>query len=150
MEDLLPFQLIKKYKFKTRPISLPSDLRPLYKIGQILLVLELGSRSSKASILKIQFFNWLFNYTDTFDINLQDIHVLHLDPSVNRAIEFALGEKLVLIENKGEIKLADKGSQFLDLILKDTEMYKREKEILGQLGKKLSESKISEIINRLI
>jgi hypothetical protein len=62
--ETFPFEAIKRFTFKIEPISIPAELRPLHKIGLILLFLKLNSTASTSSILKIQFLNWVLKSKD--------------------------------------------------------------------------------------
>ena len=49
----------KKMKFIQTPAPVFVEHRPIYKIGQILLILYLSSRGFKSSLTRLQLFNWL-------------------------------------------------------------------------------------------
>lgn len=56
-EHQLPFAQITNFKFAIQPIPIPPDLRPMWKIAQILLVLKICSRSDKATLIKLQLYH---------------------------------------------------------------------------------------------
>jgi hypothetical protein len=67
IERQLPISQITSFTFVTQPIAIPPDLRPLWKISQILLVLKLCSRKEKATLLKLQLFNWALGSSKALD-----------------------------------------------------------------------------------
>jgi hypothetical protein len=149
---LLPFSKINRLTFNERPVSIPAELRPLWKISCILLVLKLNCIREKASLSKLQLFNWgmgspitmknLFIYSTSKSREfLPD--VVPLDPSINRAVAFAVADGLVELDNTGKIKLSDKGNTLVNWILDDPTIFQDEKEMLTMIGKSVTEDTIS-------
>lgn len=155
MQIYFPFESIKSFTFKREPTPLPAELRPLHKIGLILLFLKLNCRASTSSILKIQFLNWVLK-TENMKIWLINetkgrkstyfLKVVHLDPAVNRAVHFALADNLISLEKSGKIKLADLGIKIVNEILGNIELFSDEKEYLEQLGKAVPEMQVENIL----
>jgi hypothetical protein len=149
---LLPFAKITKLTFRERPISIPAELRPMWKITCMLLVLKLNCYGEKSSLSKLQLFNWgmfsesamnrLITYSrEKSDGALPD--VVPLDPSLNRAIALALGDGLVVLDKAGKIKLSEKGNTLVHWILDDPDVLHHEKEVLAMIGKSIPESTLS-------
>lgn len=154
MVEPLPFSHITTFKFEIRPIALPADLRPLRKIAQIILVLKNASKSEKCSFLKLQLFNWAFASAAAMDqlkkyILYKDSEyqpsTIPLDPSINRALEFAIAEGLVELDKKGKLTLTGKGQRLAELLLSDESVLHEEKVHITQLGVKVNETKVLEI-----
>ena len=93
----------KNIYFKRRPVSQVIDYRPIWKIGQILLIVRDGSSKSGCSLLKLHLFSWTFQgyknrnklrkwISSDFDSTMT---IWTLSPHVNRAIAFGIGEKLL-------------------------------------------------------
>ena len=153
--ETFPFELVKSFTFKIEPMSIPAELRPLHKIGLILLFLRLNSTSSTSSILKIQFLNWvlkskdlktrLINETDGKE-STYELSVVHHDPTVNRAVQYAIAENLISIEKTGKIKLTDSGLSVADKMIADEEIFLQEKDYLKKLGKRVSEVKVKNVL----
>lgn len=152
MEALdFPFQEISSLTFKPRPQSLPANLRPLYRIALIILVLKLNCRMQTASLLKLQFFNWLLKSPSLQD-SMEDrlsangdftLDLIHLDPMVNLALKYAFADNLIVVTKNSKYKLTDKGDRFATLILKDDGLVlSREIGLLKKVGKKVSEVKL--------
>src|SRR3546814_3539930 len=45
-------------RFERRPSPVLAEHRPMYKIGQVLLILFLASRGGRSSLPRLQLFNW--------------------------------------------------------------------------------------------
>jgi hypothetical protein len=155
MNEQLPFEQITNFKFEIRPIPIPPDLRPLWKISQILLVLKICSRADKASILKLQLFNWALGSPKAIEqlkkyILFEDRDskptTIHLDPSVNRAVEFAVGEGLIDFDRQGKISLTPKGDLFVQQVIADEDLFVTMKRELDMLGGAVTEAKVTDIL----
>ena len=155
MNQPLPFDQITNFKFVIQPIPIPPDLRPLWKIAQLLLVLKLCSRSDKATVLKLQLFNWALaspKSTEQFKkyilLNDQESKptTIHLDPSVNRAVEFAIGEGFIDLDKQGKVTLTSKGDLFAQRILSDESLFEKTKRELATLGGAVTEAKVADIL----
>lgn len=155
MHEQLPFDQITNFKFEIQPIPIPPDLRPLWKISQILLVLKLCSRADKATILKLQLFNWALSSPHTaeqlkkyilFNDRESKPKTVHLDPSVNRAVEFAVGEGLIDLDKNGKIMLTPKGDLLIKQIIDDESLFVWMKRELKLFGNAVTEAKVEDIL----
>lgn len=150
-----PFERIGTLTFYPKPQPLPASLRPIYRISLIVLVLKINCRGQTASMLKLQFFNWLlkssslrgliekdFGQHDSFTLEL-----IHVDPMVNLALNYAFADGLIEITGNSKYKLTEKGSQFAAKIMKDDQaVLKDELEFLSKIGQQVSEVRLREII----
>lgn len=149
---LLPFSQIKTLTYTERPVSLPAELRPLWKISCILLVLKLNCVREKASLSKLQLFNWgmsslatmknLVNYGTSKNRELLP-DVIPLDPSIDRAVALAVADGLAELDKSGKIKLSDKGNTLVNWILRDQTIFRAEKDVLTMIGKSITEDAFS-------
>lgn len=155
MEEIIPFNLIKSFTFSRVPTSIPADLRPNRIISIILLILKLNCRSSKGSLLKIQFLCWVLKHDFIMDYILKNISdkeykyslpVVHLDPAINRAIQFSISDDLIAFISSGKIQITEKGDKYISEILKENNMFTKEIDFLKSLGKRISEIQISNIL----
>jgi len=143
-----------KITFTSRPLSLFPSYRPMYRIAQILLVLKLNSVGGKASLLKLHLFSWAFKSSQNL-AKLQDYVTLNfqskllyfgIEPSLNRALDFAIGEGLIT-STGFRYTITDKGDEFIGKIISDNEVFMREKEVLNIIGKRINETKITQLEN---
>jgi hypothetical protein len=146
-----PFQAIDRLTFSHRPQPLPASLRPLYRIALITLVLKTNCQRNTASMLKLQFFNWLLKSSSLQEViedrlthqSVFTLELIHLDPMVNLALKYAIADKLISITNNSKYKLTEKGSGFADRILQDGQsVLDGEREFLVRIGKRVSEVRL--------
>ncbi len=142
----------KEIVFDRKPISQVIDYRPIWKIGQLLLVIKYGSSSAGCSLLKLHLFSWVFQgYKNREKLKEwiksdfeSEMGIWTLSPHVNRALAFAIGEKLIE-EKKGKYLLTKKGESYAEKIYSLDEAYSSEKKILHRFGKTVSDSKINKL-----
>lgn len=157
INDLIPLKEIQKIELNKSEISIPSSLRYFKKLGFIILILKKCSYAKKASILKLQFFNWGFssdeNLAQFHKIINQDLFLpedtIHLDPAINRTIEYAVSEKFLDIDNNGKIVITGKGEKLHKTILENENILNKEIEILDQIGRKVSEKQLKKIFDQI-
>lgn len=151
MEELL--NLINNIKFNNRPIAVPSTYRIIYKVTQILLILKLNCKKTKGcSLQKLQIISNAISYEEYFenlklfiDSRIQNI-IIRYDPSLNRALKYALEENLICFQKNKLLKLTDKGILYVEQIISDKNLYIEEKNILYTISTKLTEDKIERLI----
>lgn len=151
------YEAVGNLVFKRRPTALPADIRPFRKIGQILLVLLLGSSKGSAPIFKLQFFNSLFvdknsindflhQYAMNEDVKPVD---LRLDPFINRAISQAIGRGYIkAVGQNGHLTLRQKGKELAEKIAQDEEIFHNEKMVLDIVKKTVSPAKLNRIFRK--
>src|SRR5690606_16062641 len=92
--------LVEPLIFRSRPEPIPGDLRPLWRIGIILLILDLTSRGGKSTLGRLHVLSWAVRTRETRENLLRVIReevsphtlIVRIEPSLNRAIDLALGE----------------------------------------------------------
>jgi hypothetical protein len=142
---------MSKLSFIQRRSPVLAEHRNIFKISQILLILHLCSRSGKASIPKLQLFNWalkkphrqasLLNSTESSGLS---ITAWGFDPVLTIALKFAVAENLIDITSTG-YGITDYGLIFAEKIMADTSLLKNEKKSLSAIGKSINESMIEAI-----
>jgi hypothetical protein len=151
MPSEFPFEAVEALTFESRPQPLSAALRPLYRVSLIVLVLHLNCSRGTASLLKLQFFNWVMKSENlrahisrlSRTQSVFTLGIIHMDPMVNLAIKYAFSEGLVTVTRNSKYKLTDKGKQFTESIIRDSEEYfAAERELLEDLGSRISEVKL--------
>lgn len=149
---------IKHLSFNKRDISIPADYRPLYKIGHIVLILFLGCRSNKATLMKLHFLCWSIKSDANLILVQQwisnnfrnDFHIWGVEPTVNRALMYAVAEGYITL-NEGSYTLTDAGVNLYKLMKKDKDLYVKEKGFLEAIGKNgISEQKIKDLSSKFL
>jgi len=139
MEDVR----IKNLSFTKRPISIPADYRPMYKIAKIVLILKNCCRSECSDLLKSHLFSWALKSQRNMDKLKEyvtnnfttEFSVWGIEPALNRALQFAVAEKICELVDGKKYQLTEKGNKFFDLINKDDELFVEEKAFLKFIGK---------------
>ena len=134
--------VIKHLSFNKKPIPIPADYRPMYKIALIVLILKLCCRAEKGSLVKLHLFCWalqsegnmvrLRDYTASHYKN--DFIVWTVEPALNRALQYAVADNICELIG-GDYKLTEKGEKFYAMIQKDDELLSSEKAFLKLMGK---------------
>lgn len=146
--------IIKKLSFKSQPIPIPADYRPLYKIGIIVLILRLCCRSETANLLKLHLFSWALATEENL-LKLQkyiysdfqaELSVWGIEPALNRALIFAVAENICEVIDGKKYKLTEKGVKFFKMINKESDLFEKEKEFLQLIGKNtITDKRINQI-----
>jgi hypothetical protein len=138
-------------RFVRRPSPVLIEHRPLYKIAQLLLVLQMSSRGGKSTLPRLQLFNWALKSTDRIQklVDAAKAKVLNMtawgfDPALAIAIRFAVAENLVEATSTG-YQLNEKGRAFITEVLKDADAFAPERKLLTQIGKDITEGMVEKV-----
>lgn len=141
----------QRLRFIRRPSPVLVEHRPLYKITQLLLVLQMASRSGKSSLPRLHLFNWALKSTDRIQklVDAAKAKVLHMtawgfDPALAIAIRLAVAEDLVEATSTG-YQLTEKGRGFITEVLKDADAFAPERGLLMQIGKEITEGMVEKV-----
>ena len=153
MEDFV----IKKLTFNKKPIPIPADYRPMYKIGLIVLIMRLCCRGDKSTLLKLHLLSWaLKSKANTYKLKnyitsnyKTELSVWGIEPALNRALQFAIADNICEIIEGKNYRLTKKGIKFFKMIETENELYDSEKSFLNFIGKNnLTEKRINSISNQ--
>ena len=155
MEEFKILELDVPFKFQSRPESIPPDFRPLWRIGLIVIVLKY-TRGNKSSLGRLHIFNWaLINQENRPQLRLlidekisPDSLIIRIEPSLNRAIDLAIGQKLVELVSGNKIQLTEDGITFSEDLLSSNDIFVQEKIFLNKYGKKITESIVQTLFKR--
>lgn len=144
--------IIKKLSFTQRPIPIPADYRPMYKIALIVIILRLCCRAETSNLLKLHLFSWalssdknLSKLREYVTSNFQsDFSVWGIEPALNRALQLAIAENICEVVGGKNYKLTEKGFRFYEMINGDRELFEKEKVFLNFIGKsKITDNRIN-------
>ncbi|TNI73172.1 hypothetical protein CF122_06275 [Aeromonas media] len=135
-------------RFERRPSPVLAEHRPMYKIGLVLLILHLASRGGKSSLPRLQLFNWAMK-SDTRQKQLLlavgekvlQVPAWGFDPALAIAVRLAIAEGLI-VENSTGYEISTAGQFFATEILKDADLFGRERSFLSAIGKGLTEGMV--------
>lgn len=137
-----------RLRFERRPSPVLAEHRPMYKIGQVLLILSLASRGGKSSLPRLQLFNWAMKSARRQEQLVMAVgeKVLQVpawgfDPALAIAVRIAIAEGLVAVNSTG-YEISEAGEFFVKQILKDPDLFGRERSFLSAVGKGLTEGMV--------
>jgi hypothetical protein len=144
-----------KLHFRNRGTPIPPELRPIWRISVLALILQTVSRANKSSTKKLLALSniitskkkmLVFEKITSKKLPSSAIDIRY-DPAVNRAIEIARAEGLFQVDENRNIQLTKLGTVFAKKILQDESSLQAEKEFLSKFSKNdLSEKVINQII----
>jgi len=146
----LPFEEIKEIRFNRKRIPIPPEMRPMYKISQIILILKLSSTKQTASLLKLQLFNWGLQNEARCNRLLKlketnDFPIIRFDPFLNRALNYGVGMGILSFkQNTGKFSLTEKGEELANRIISESVLLEQIK-FLNAIKKSLSDTYILRI-----
>ncbi|QLJ07244.1 hypothetical protein [Pseudoalteromonas sp. JSTW] len=149
--DLKQLVTKKPFYISERKEFISCDLRPNWRISLLLLILRLVGRGSKASRNKIHIVNWALKNEEHAQSYLAYIEngqgkrpFINLDPTMDKAIDYALYSKLLSIENN-RVSLTEDGIKIANK-LKKADVFNSEKRVLEKLKQALTEDKVKKAL----
>lgn len=143
----------KKITFINRPIQVPYNYRIVYKVCKIVLIIGETCKRGGCSTIKLHIISNAISSNKSLkelekflDDSSNNVSIVRFDPALTRAINYALAENIIDIQNNGKIKLSDKGKVLYQEVIEDKELMILEKDSLKNISNKLTEEKIEEII----
>ncbi|TVX83704.1 hypothetical protein FQP34_00145 [Peribacillus simplex] len=141
---------IQNIQFKNKKVPISAEMRPLYRITRLLLVLEYASRKNTASLIKLQLFDWTFQNSERYSvlknlISTENFPIIKFDPFVIRALNYGIGLGLIEINDTNQnFTLSSKGKEWL-FSVKSQEVFQNELQLLKIIKKSITEVKIKEL-----
>ena len=158
MSDLLdlPFEIPElntDFLFQKRPIAIPGDLRPGWRIGLLVLLLHMCCRGGRTSLTRLHVLSWGIRTAESKSALRAavigklppDSLLVRFEPSLNRAVDFALGEGLIRREGGSRIELTDQGKRLAEELEKEASVFTLEKQFLLEIRQKVTEALINAI-----
>lgn len=142
-----------KFTFKKRPLNLPGDLRPNWRVPLLLMMLHYCCRGGKSSLYKLHLLNWTIRdkqrqvalIASLENTPQYDGIRVQVEPSFIQAILFAAGEGLVERLENSRVKITDAGAAFVKEVEK-TDCLGIERQFLKSVGLKLTEEWVTRFI----
>lgn len=146
-------ELDAAFIFRRRPVALPGDLRPTWRIGLLVLLLSQCCRNQRSSLTRMHVLNWAarseVHHADLIALIAgrlsPDQLIVRFDPACNRAIDFAIGEGLLKRVDGSRIELTESGKALAEEISKDSEVYVTEKKLASAIKHNASETLVDTI-----
>lgn len=144
-------ELRTDFLFTRRPSAVPGDLRPAWRIGLLVLLLNGCCRSARSSFARLHVLNWGISSSKSRENLLAAVNgtmsaqslIVRFDPFLNRAVDFAIGEGLIKRYDGSKIELTTQGKQLAkDIVAADT-AYLSEKSFINAIRFEVSETLVS-------
>lgn len=143
-----------KFRFRKQPVALPPDLRPAWRITVLLLVLTRCCRQGRSGLTRIHVLNWAMRTPQSRQLFLDvlegavrpDAAIVRFDPSLNRAIDVASGEKLLQRLSNKTFQITATGIALTEEVLADDTLMRTEKWFLGEVGHRATEKWIEKLL----
>lgn len=144
------------FTFQRRPTSIPADLRPSWRIGVVLLLMRKCCRGNKSSFGRLHVLGWgvrsratRLALTKAANGNMPlDALIVRVEPSLNRAVDFAIGEGLIKRLPHNRLQLTPIGVAFADDIERQDGLFATEKQLIAAIGMSITESLVSDIFRK--
>jgi len=154
------------FTFRRRRVALPGDMRPVWRLHVLMLLLE-QCWGGKATHQQLHVLNWAIRTEETRAAFLHFIHgnrspnqiIVRYDPSLNRAVDFAFAEGIATHHEEGpelpweemshgrsyRIMLTKKGRDLLAIIRGMKDCLVVEKAFLDVVGKKVTQQLVESL-----
>lgn len=141
----------RRLRFVRRPAPVLAEHRPMYKLGQVLLVLHLASAGGKSRLPRLHLFNWALKDSRRQALLIEaatqrklNVSAWGFDPALAFAIRFALAEGL-LEETSTGYRMTDNGEALVRDVAKDEELFRAEKTFLRTVRTRITENMVEEV-----
>ena len=131
--------------FEAKPDAIPYNYRISYKISIICLLIHSCCGRRGCSLIKMHIIGSALSddrfkqrLMKSLNSQLQYNLIVRFDPALNRALEFALADKMIV----------EKGKKLATTISVDESIFRTEKEILREISLSLTEERIKELSER--
>ncbi len=137
--------------FDEKPDAVPYKYRISYKVTQLCLIMKICGRGSVCSLIKLHMISHALISNDNMRSLIEFVNgsnslpVVRFDPSVNRALTYAMGFGLIEQQKNSRFKLSDRGRLLTEQILAVGDLMVAEISDLSLLSKKLTERMVDEI-----
>jgi hypothetical protein len=152
-ENILDSELDVSFDFQERPTPISADLRPEWRIGAVLLSLT-KCYANRANLRQLHVLNWALRTPESrrtliriFNGELSpDEAIVRFDPTLERALHFAEGEKLIAVSGE-MVFLTEKGQTLVSKINSDDHCLRWEKDFLKEIRAKISQKRVDAFLN---
>ncbi len=146
-------ELETDFVFRRRPLAIPGDLRPTWKIALLVLLLKNCCRGSRTSLSRLHVLSWALSAPDSQAALLAALSgqldprslIVRFDPFLERALQYAIGEGLVIHWRGKAVELTPMGKRLAAEIIATEDLFNSEKKFLALIGQDLSEK----LVNRM-
>lgn len=140
-------ELRTPFVFQQRPVSIPADLRPGWRIGLIVLLLKNCCRQGRTSLTRLHVLSWGFISTEgrsqltaAVDGSLApDSLIIRFEPFLLQAVDYAVGEGIIRRDGGGKVELTESGIRLAEQLEADESAFIDEKTLMTTIRMRVSE-----------
>ena len=139
--------------FDAKPDAIPFNYRISYKVSLICMIIKVCCGRRGCSLVKMhmiatavsdrEYEEKLKRYLQT---QIPGTFVIRFEPSLNRALEYALADVFIAQQVNGTYKLIDRGKVLVKEIQNDDTIFRYEKKVLEEIQCDLTEEKIKSLM----
>lgn len=139
--------------FDAKPDAVPYNYRISYKVTQLCLIMRICGWGDVCSLIKLHMISFALisraNMIKLIDFaeGAGSKPIVRFDPSVNRALTYAIAYRLIERQQNAKYKLTNRGQRLADQIKVAGDLMTVEISSLNLLAKKLTETKVNEIVD---
>ncbi len=139
--------------FDAKPDAVPYNYRISYKVSQLCLIMRICGRGDVCSLIKLHMISFALISQDNmrklleFTEGTGTAPIVRFDPSVNRALTYAIAYGLIEQQQTAKYKLTERGRQLAEQIKIAGDLMVIEITNLNKLAKKLTEAKVNDIVD---
>lgn len=140
--------------FNAKPDAVPYNYRISYKVTQLCLIMRICGRGDVCSLIKLHMISFaLISQVNMISLiefaeGTGSTPIVRFDPAVNRALTYAIAYGLIEQQQNAKYKLTDRGRRLAEQIMVTDNLMDVEIDNLNLLAKKLTETKVKEIVSR--
>lgn len=143
------------FMFTPRPKPVLGSLRPVWRIPTLLMLIR-KCRGAKASLEQLHVLNWAMRDERSQHVFLAflsgeatpDEAVVRYEPALNRALDLALGQKLVAWTDAKRLTLTEKGRDLLTSIDAQDDLLSEQKAFLERIASPVSQALVQRLLRR--
>jgi len=158
-QELLDY-LDVRFSFREQPIPLQPQLRVIWGLSILVLILHICCRRERSSITRLHLLNWAVRDNENRErlIALLEnrwspfVNLIRCEPGFNRAIEYAIAESLVEVvdgSNDLRIHLLNKGRQLANEIIAEENCLQDEKVFLREKCSSVTEELAKSLLRQI-
>jgi len=153
MADLEIPELDAPFVFNRRATAVPGDLRPLWRINLVLLLLRKCCRGGRSSFARLHVLSWASLSPENRNLLVRVLDeeetveslVVRVEPSLNRAVDFAIGEGFVRRVTGNRYELTPAGVARANALVDAEDCLDGEKAFVEQVGRRVTESLVNDL-----
>jgi hypothetical protein len=153
MPEILIPEIDTGFVFRKRPVAIPADLRPGWRIAIVVLLLRKCCRQNRSIFERLHVLSWGVRTAESREALLAAVRgtippdslLVRIEPSLNRAVDFALGEGLLRRPSGDKVELTQAGVKLADEIDGTDDAFPVEKQFLSVIGKRATERLVAQM-----